>query len=182
MALAAGVESEGVKRLYGSLAPGLLSTRHGGGAKTMNLSKTIEHTLVPANPFSTGGHAFEVLVFFGSLIMALLFLAYLARCYFQEFRRKRKIERRKRISRATCNANSFHPILWNGGPRLEAPEERSSEASQPLVPVKLDCWRLQWAIPQHEQITMVWENSGSSEASAAHCVRRGTVRKVATPR
>ena|SRR5688572_14919711 len=132
----------------------------------------IEQTLVPTNPFAAGLNGFELMVFCASLMIALAFLVYLARCYVQEFRRERRVQRRKRNSRANCSPGWFQPLCLAARPNAEPSHDAASEEIAPMPVEKLDCWGLQWVIPEHEQITLVWETSTSREVSSVHYVQR----------
>jgi hypothetical protein len=137
------------------------------------MSKAIEQTLVPTNPFAAAGpNGLELIILCASLVVALVFLTYLARCYLQEFRRERRVERRKKISRANCDPSGFEPLCYERVPTLEPPHEGTSQDFARPAVGNLDCWGLQWVIPEHEQITMVWETPASGQASSVHYVQR----------
>ena len=108
--------------------------------------------LTPSAGFVPRASWFDAAVSTAAILVVSLFTMYLARCYLQEFRRERRILRRKARCRAAFRSDSFEPsaALTHGVP----PHQTDEPVHVPLG--KLDCWRLQWIIPEHDRVTMVW--------------------------
>ena len=129
----------------------------------MQLPSILERQITPANPFSLGPDWVDSAMCGAALLIAVSFAAYLMCCYLQEFRRERRVRRRKELSRATSRSHPFEPIFFSGAEkRFEIHEPPHRPA--PTTLGKLDCWRLQWVIPTHEQITLVWDTRSPEEA------------------
>ena len=106
-------------------------------------------------PMVAGGPLLEFTSLVLSALVALLFLAYLFRCYFQEFRHARRVQRRKRLARPGPAQ------AWVD--RKNVVEEcrcrrRSVMDPQPDAPLPAVDWRgLHFLIPSHERVTLVWD-------------------------
>ena len=105
----------------------------------------------------------ESISFALSSLLALLFVAYLLRCYFQEFRRARRIKHRKRLAR-------LHPS-WPRPDReavVEACRHRRESVMAPQCgrsAVGFDWRSLSSLIPAHERITLVWDTAAPNGAA-----------------
>jgi hypothetical protein len=119
----------------------------------------IDTAINPVNPFAAGASWLDLITLGVAAVFGLTFTAYLLRCYVQEFRRERRVRRRKQLARATCTPGHFRPLCLAPAENSQRVTDDSEEQEQlqPLPLTNLDSWRLQWIIPAHEQITLIWD-------------------------
>ena len=101
-------------------------------------------------------------------LAAFTFTGYLLRCYLQEFRRKRRIARRKRL----CRLKTERGLLLEARPDREAVEEGCLGRRKLVLAGRAaaSCPEIDWhglhcLIPSRDRITLVWD-SGRTHAGA----------------
>lgn len=103
-------------------------------------------------PIRLGGQLFELIGFGLSTMLAIAFVAYLLRCYFQEFRRTRRLQRRKRVARLkpSCSGPDRQAVI-------AACQRRRASAMSAAALNGVDWHGLHSFIPSRDRITLVWD-------------------------
>jgi hypothetical protein len=130
----------------------------------MNLSAALDGSPFELAPFVTEARWPNIFFLGISALIALVFVAYLFRCYFQEFchaHRVRSLKRRARLK------------PFGGGTTREAVAEgcrrrRHSAMTRdvPCTPPSLDWCGLPSLIPSHDHLTLVWDTGRSNEGAS----------------
>lgn len=112
---------------------------------------------------AVGGPLVEIIPLVISVLVALLFLAYLLRCYLQEFRHARRVHRRKRLaSRGPAQDRvDRKSVIEECRSRRKSVMDPEPDAMLPAVD-----WRgLHALIPSLERVTLVWDTGRSCEGA-----------------
>jgi hypothetical protein len=137
----------------------------------MNLPTAFDSSSARA-PIASGDSHLELAGLAISALVALVFMAYLLRCYFQEFWRAYRVRRRKRLARL----KSFLPVtdreaVIEGCRRRRA----SAMASEAAAGPGFDWRALHSFIPSHDRLTLVWDTGSANDGALPRfCVGKET--------
>jgi hypothetical protein len=128
----------------------------------MNLPTTFD-TSSAVGPIALSGRPLELIGLGVSALAALVFVAYLLRCYFQEFWRAHRVQRRKRLARLKSS-----PPGADREAVIEGCQRRRASAMAPEVAgllLDLDWRGLHSFIPSHDRVTLVWDTGHANDGA-----------------
>jgi hypothetical protein len=118
------------------------------------MNSIVFESLSALGPVPLSGAPLELIGLGISALIALILVAYLLRCYFQEFRRAQRVRHRKRLaSLQSLPPEADRKRVVEGCLRRRASVMASEIGGLP----ELDWRGLHSLIPSHDRITLVWD-------------------------
>jgi hypothetical protein len=115
------------------------------------------------DPIPLTSELLELIGVAGAALIALVFVAYLLRCYFQEFRRAHHVRNRRRLARLSSVP---------GGADRKTVVERCLRRRALVMPSdfggllpQLDWHGLQSLIPLRDRVTLVWDTARANDGA-----------------